>query len=67
MNKENDETLLRAYQASYAALQNIPFEDFKKHVARKSAGLQLNAPQPTVEKVYEKVEKIIDGYRWEEV
>lgn len=67
VTKENDETLLRAYQASYAALQNIPFSEYKRLVFQKSAGLQSNAQQPTAEKVFEKVEKIIDGYQWEEV
>jgi hypothetical protein len=65
VNKESDETLLRAYEVSYAALQNIPFDDFKRR-ALQSAKVQSTA-QPTAEEIHRKVEKIIDGNNWEEV
>jgi hypothetical protein len=65
VKKENDETLLRAYQASYAALQNIPFDEFKQRAVQMSAGLQSTA-QPTVEEIHRKVERYIDQIQWKE-
>lgn len=59
----NDETLLRAYQASYAALQNLSFEDFKKTAINKSK-LQSTA-QPTAEQTLAKVERILNNTKWE--
>lgn len=64
VNKENDETLLQAYQASYAALQNIPFGEFKKKVMEK-AGLTAEKPVNVI-KVHEKVENLLNNSRWKE-
>lgn len=61
----NDETLLRAYQVSYGALQNISFEEFKNKVTSKSS-LQSTA-QPTPEETLAKVEKILNNTKWEAV
>lgn len=66
INKTNDETLLRAYQASYAALQNLSYEDFKKKVAEKAL-LQSNANPQTTKQVFEKVEHYTEDYEWQEV
>lgn len=65
VTRENDETLLHAYQISYAALQNIPFDEFKRRVLEKEA-LQLTAKQ-TVKQIHNKVEHIIDDYTWGQV
>lgn len=62
VKEENDETLLRAYQISYAALQGISFADYKRRLS-----LQNSGDKPTQTQVFEKVERIIDGYKWEEV
>lgn len=63
MDKENDATLLQAYQASYAALQNIPFNEFKER-AKLGSGVHVSQ---TVEEIHNKVEHFIDDYQWEEV
>lgn len=63
INDLNDETLLRAYQVSYGALQNISFEEFKNKVIRKTS-LQSTA-QPTPEETLAKVENILNNTKWE--
>lgn len=62
----NDETLLRAYQVSYAALQNLSFEEFKRKAVNSVPFLQSTA-QPTAEETLSKVEHFIDDYEWEVV
>ncbi|MEE0873962.1 MAG: hypothetical protein UIH27_10955 [Ruminococcus sp.] len=62
INDLNDETLLRAYQVSYGALQNISFEDFREKAISKSS-LQSTA-QPTPEETLAKVEKILNNTKW---
>jgi hypothetical protein len=66
VTKTNDETLLRAYQVSYAALQNINFEEFKTRVMKKTAGLQSTA-QPSIEEIHQKVKHYANDFRWKEV
>lgn len=67
VEKENDETLLKAYQASYAAFQNINFADFKKRALEKASQGRYAAEQPKAEKVYEKVERYLNDFKWKEV
>ncbi len=56
---------MRAYEASYAALQGINFEEFKNRVANKLNS--TNSESPTPEMIEEKVEHYIDAYEWEAV
>ncbi|MBQ2093190.1 MAG: hypothetical protein II190_01255 [Ruminococcus sp.] len=68
VDKENDETLQRAYKASYAALQNITFDDFKRKVYQRMGRIpKAVGKQPTVEETLKEVENIIDNYEWTEV
>ena len=62
VKKSNDEALLRAYEASYAAINNISFDDFKQRVAQK---LAAGGRQPTAEETHKKVKHYIDDYEWE--
>lgn len=66
LNKENDEALLRAYQASYAALQNISFNDFKKKVNEKT-GRAFKSSNLNVKETFKKVERILNNNKWTEV
>ncbi len=65
VEKENDETLIRAYQASYAALNNISFNDFKRKVNEKIGAAK--APAQSVKAIHKKVENIINNNSWTEV
>jgi hypothetical protein len=65
VEKENDETLIKAYQASYAALNNISFNDFKRKVNEKIGAAK--APAQSVEAIHKKVENIINNNSWTEV
>lgn len=62
VKKSNDEALLRAYEASYAAIADISFDEFKKSVAQK---LAAGGRQPTAEETHKKVEHYLDDYEWE--
>ena len=62
VKKSNDEVLLRAYEASYAAINNISFDDFKQRVAQK---LAAGGRQPTAEETHKKVQHYLDDYEWE--
>lgn len=62
VKKSNDEAMLRAYEASYAAINNISFDDFKKRVAQK---LAAGGKQPTAEETHKKVQHYLDDYEWE--
>lgn len=67
INQENDEQLLKAYEASYASLQSISFADFKKRVFEKfSAAYHVSNPQ-SAEEIEEKVAHYIDDFKWEVV
>lgn len=66
LNKENDEALLRAYQASYAALQNISFNDFKKKVNEKT-GRSFKSSNLNVKETFKKIEQILNNNKWTEV
>lgn len=62
VKKSNDEALLRAYEASYAAINNISFDDFKQRVAQK---LAAGGRQPTAEETHRKIQHYLDDYEWE--
>lgn len=62
VKKSNDEALLRAYEASYAAINNISFDDFKQRVAQKLAAV---GRQTTAEETHKKVQHYLDDYEWE--
>ena len=62
VKKSNDEALLRAYEASYAAINNISFDDFKQRVSLK---LAAGGRQPTAEETHKKVQHYLDDYEWE--
>lgn len=62
VKKSNDEALLRAYEASYAAINNISFDDFKQRVAQK---LVAGGRQPTAEETHKKIQHYLDDYEWE--
>lgn len=62
VKKSNDEALLRAYEASYAAINNISFDDFKQRVAQK---LAAGGRQPTAEETHRKIQHYVDDYEWE--
>lgn len=64
VERENDEALLHAYQISYAALQNIPFDEFKWRVRQKAELQSAAASMPA--QVHKKVEHIIDDFTWKE-
>jgi hypothetical protein len=66
LDKENDEALLRAYQASYAALQNITFNDFKIKASQK-AGRTVKSSTTNVKETQKKVEQILNNNKWTEV
>lgn len=53
---------MRAYEASYAAINNISFDDFKQRVAQK---LAAGGRQPTAEETHKKVQHYLDDYEWE--
>lgn len=52
---------MRAYEASYAAINNISFDDFKQRVAQK---LAAGGRQPTAEETHKKVQHYLDDYEW---
>lgn len=62
VKKSNDDALLKAYEASYAAIANISFDDFKQRVAQK---LAAGGRQPTAEETHKKVQHYLDDYEWE--
>ena len=62
VKKSNDEALLRAYEASYAAINNISFDYFKQRVAQK---LAAGGRQPTAEETHRKIQHYVDDYEWE--
>ena len=62
VKKSNDEALLRAYEASYAAINNISFDVFKQRVSLK---LAAGGRQPTAEETHKKVQHYLDDYEWE--
>ena len=62
VKKSNDEALLRAYEASYAAINNISFDDFKQRVAQK---LAAGGRQPPAEETHRKIQHYVDDYEWE--
>lgn len=64
-NRESDETLLKAYEASYSALKGISLQDFKKSAQANSASL-WNSNQ-TTEQIERKIEHYIDDFNWEVV
>lgn len=66
INQENDEQLLRAYEASYAALQSIAFSDFKKQVFEKFSTTSEYLEESALE-IEKKVAHFIDDYKWEAV
>ncbi len=63
VEKENDERLLDAYRASFAALQNISFDDFRRRVRE---AVKTNAAPPPVKDIHHKVQRYIDTFQWEE-
>ena len=65
VKRENDQALLHAYEASYAAIRNISFKEFKQ-LATERAGIQAEKPV-NIKKVHEKVRNILDNCRWVEV
>lgn len=67
INQENDEQLLKAYEASYAALQSITFADFKERVCKKSLTTQPDSNPLSAEEIEEKVAHYIDDFTWEAV
>lgn len=64
VNKSNDEALLRAYEASYAAIANVSLDEFKLSVMQK---LAAGGEQQTPEQIHKKVEHYINDFEWEEV
>lgn len=61
IERQNDAALLEAYRTSYAALQNISFEDFKTRAISKMSGVQ-----ETPEETLDRVEQMMSKYeKWE--
>ncbi|MGN0503061.1 MAG: hypothetical protein ACI4HN_09055 [Ruminococcus sp.] len=67
INQESDEQLLKAYEASYAALQSITFADFKKRVYDKFSATYPGSNPQSAEEIEEKVAHYIDDFKWEAV
>lgn len=65
INRENDGTLLKAYEASFSALKGISLQDFKKVVQANSASLWSS--NQTAEQIEREVEHYINDFEWEVV
>lgn len=63
IQSENDKVLLKSYQASYAALQGIEFDDFKAKVREKSRVYG----KTNVCQTEKNVEHYLNDYKWKEV
>lgn len=67
INQESDEQLLRAYEASYAALQSITFADFKNRINENSSASLNGLNSQSVEEIEEKIEHYLADFNWEAV
>ena len=64
--RQNNE-LLKAYEASYSALRNISYSQFKEMVTKNTTTYPRLFDDDNTEEIESKVETYLDEFTWEEV